>query len=387
LPSDAPLVLYVITRLCAGGASFAVRELARHISDTYRVHIVCGPDVGQEASIYEAVAAEHRVTLLPTLRRAVRPFDDLRAARGLRRIYRELAPAIIHTHSSKAGVVGRFAARGGDSAVVHTVHGWGHTPDDSPPRRAAFVAAERRVVRYTDALVAVSEDVRDEGLRMRIGARHHYHLIPAPVDLTPRGTPFAASRSPARRLLGIPGDSTVVGWVGRFMPQKDPETLVAVALELLGRHPDLHFVFIGGGPHQDEAEARIAGAGFAPRAHFTGFRPDVRSLYPAFDALVHTSRWEGQPLVIQEALAERIPVVTARVAGTRELLGTGDVGYEVDVGDVRAFVERLEQVLGDERLRAPLAVEDVQRIAANNGRDVSVERHLALYQSLLNGAD
>jgi len=376
-----PRLVHVITRFCVGGAQLSVFDMCRDLREDFDIHMVCGPDVGDEGSIYEEVAAEFPTTLLPVLRRAVRPREDVRAARALRRLYERLRPAIVHTHSSKAGVLGRLAARDSGAGVVHTVHGWGHTPADSRARRTAFVTSERLAARWCHRLVAVSRDTRDEGLRLGIGSPDQYEVIPEYVDYSPADPDFTGTRRRAREALGLPPDATVVGWVGRFMPQKDPGTLADAAGRLLEARPELHVCFVGDGPDRGEVESRLDGRD--GRVHFAGFRKDIRPLYAAFDVLLHTSRWEGQPRVPQEAIAERVPVVTARVAGTRDLIGSGPVGFEVEPGDAEAFARRAGQVLDDPALRAPLSEEAVGAVAAANGRELALARHRELYATLL----
>jgi glycosyltransferase involved in cell wall biosynthesis len=378
-----PVVVHVITRLCIGGAQLTVLRLCRDLKRDYDVRVVCGPDVGQEGSIFDAVAREVPTTLLPVLRRSIRPLDDVRALVALRSFYRRTRPAIVHTHSSKAGFIGRLAARGSGARVVHTIHGWGHTPLDPPARRTAFVAAERIAARYSDALLAVSADVRDEGLRRGIGHRGQYRIVPESVDYSPSNRDFAAARDRARRALRLDPERPVVGWVGRFMPQKDPETLGQAMATVLTVESSAQAVFIGDGPDRAQVEGFLRQSGLSERATFAGFRSDVRSLYPAFDVLLHTSRWEGQPRVVQEAIAERVPVVTARAPGTRDLLSTGDVGIEVPPGDVHGLVAALRAILDDESRRAPLAADAVRAVARRNGHEIAVEEHLRLYSELI----
>jgi glycosyltransferase involved in cell wall biosynthesis len=380
-----PLLVHVITRFCIGGAQLHVLNIGRELSDEYRFHMVCGPDVGQEGSIYEEVAAEFDTTLMPILRRPIRPLEDVRALGALRRLFDGLQPAIVHTHSSKAGILGRRAAQGVGAGVVHTVHGWGHTPDDSALKRRSFIAAERMAASWCDRLVAVSSDTRDEGLSHGIGRPDQYAVIPAYVDYGPSNPDPARARADARASLSLPADAEVVGWVGRFMPQKDPSTLALAVVDLLRRRPDALVCFIGDGPLRDEVEAELGAAGLLERARFAGFRSDVRSLYPAFDVLLHTSRWEGQPRVIQEAVAERVPVVTARVAGTRDVFAAGAVGFEVEPGDAQAFASRAEEALAGSGPRYPLPARDVAAVARANGGERAVQLHRELYADLLAG--
>ncbi len=301
----------------------------------------------------------------------------------LRDLYRSTRPDILHTHSSKAGIVGRFAARGMPFAVVHSVHGWGHTPADHMLKRTGFVVAERFAARHTDTLIAVSQDVRDEGIRLGIGDPKKYAVVPEYVDYAPVEADFQAARGRARRVLRLPAEAPVIGWVGRFMPQKDPATLATAAVRLLRDDARRHMTFIGDGPARAAVEQELGRAGISNRAHFVGFRDDVRTLYSAFDVLLHTSLWEGQPRVVQEAIAERVPVVAARVAGTRDLFGSGGVGFEVEPGDAAAFAAQADLVLRTPDLRAPLPADAIAAVAQRNGSEACLAGHLEIYERVL----
>jgi glycosyltransferase involved in cell wall biosynthesis len=234
----------------------------------------------------------------------------------------------------------------------------------------------------TDALVAVSEDVREEGLRLRIGTRDQYRVIPAYVDYHPSADDFTAARRRARERLEVSPDDAVIGWVGRFVPQKDPDTLAHALRRILLHRQDDHTraVLVGDGPLRDRVQRQLAPLG--SRALFTGRLANVRELYPAFDVLVHVSRWEGQPMVVEEAIAERIPVVATRVSGIEDLVRDG-VGYVVGPGSVRGLADRALEVLAGSELRAPLSTEAVGQVAEGHDRAVTIAEHVRLYEELL----
>jgi glycosyltransferase involved in cell wall biosynthesis len=381
--SARPRVILVITRLIVGGAQLTVRGLCDDLSERFDMHVVCGPDTGSEGSLLEEVRKVAPVTVLPDLRRDIHPLQDLTVVRSLKATYERLRPDIVHTHSSKAGILGRLAARG-FRPVVHTVHGWGHTPLDPAWRRHTFIALERLVASRTDALVAVSEDVRDEGLRLRIGTPEQYRLIPAYVDYRPSAQDFTAARRRARDRLGLSEDEVVIGWIGRFVLQKDPDTLARALRRTLDRHNrGTRAVLVGDGPLRERVRRELAPLG--DRVLFTGRLANVRELYAAFDVLVHLSRWEGQPMVVQEAIAERVPVVATRASGVEDLVRDG-VGYVVEPGDAGALMERTLAVLASGELRAPLPPEVVAPVAERHDRVVTIAKHIRLYEELLEAA-
>jgi glycosyltransferase involved in cell wall biosynthesis len=380
-----PLVVQVITRLIVGGAQLSVLELCRGLREEFDLRVICGPDQGAEGSLRDVMAEVAPVTVIPTLRRDIRPAHDLAALATLKRLLRSSGAAVVHTHSSKAGILGRLAAAR-DTRVVHTIHGWGHTPDDPSWMSGLFVNLERMAARHSDALVAVSADVRDEGVRHDIGTESTYRVIPELVDFSAVAGEFESARREARRRLGIGDDEEVVGWVGRFVPQKDPETLLGVLERVLAARPQARAVLVGDGPLRLEVESQVARQGNARRVIFTGVRDDARMLYPAFDVLVHVSRWEGQPLVVQEAIAERVPVVATDAEGVRDLVLEGLTGFVAEPGDIHAVAEATSDFLNGSKLRAPLAESAVEEVARRNGREIAIARHLELYRELLAGA-
>jgi glycosyltransferase involved in cell wall biosynthesis len=380
-----PRVVQVITRLIVGGAQLSVLELCRGLREDFDVRVICGPDHGAEGSLRDAVSQVAPVTVVPTLRRDVRPPHDLAALLTLRRLLRDGDAAIVHTHSSKTGILGRLAASP-QTKVVRTVHGWEHTPDNPGWMGRAFISLEQRAARHSDALVAVSSDVRDEGLRHGIGDAAKYRVIPELVDFKPAAREFSSARQEARRRLGVTDDEEVIGWIGRFVAQKDPETLLGVVQRLLAERPAARIVFVGDGPLRVDVESEVARQGNARRTIFTGVRGDARQLYAAFDVVLHVSRWEGQPLVVQEAIAERVPVVATDTEGVRDLVVDGVTGYVVDPGDIHAATVAITRILDGSAVKAPLAESVVDGVARRNGRDIALERHLELYQELLGAA-
>lgn len=383
-PTGRPRVLHVITRLIVGGAQFTTIRLCEHLADEYDTLLATGPQTGVEGSLHDLARATSPVRVVPSLRRELHLRHDGRAVRELRRLIEELDPAIVHTHSSKAGIIGRAATLGSRVRLVHTVHGWGHTPEDAFGRRVLLVGLERLAARRTDALIAVSQDVMTEGLRQRIGSPELYHVISEMVDLCPRQADFAASRRQARELLGISQRQPVIGWVGRFAEQKDPRTLTAALSTVLRARGDARAVLVGDGTLRASVE-RTLDPVIASRVTFTGVRHDARELYAAFDVLMHPTLWEGQPHVIQEALAERVPVVSAAVNGTHALVKEGMNGYLVPPADSEALAARTLEVLRGDGPHAPLGGDATAHLATFGGQARSLKSHRELYASLLNG--
>ena len=386
MSATRPRIVQVITRLIVGGAQLSVVALCEELSDEFDLRIVCGPQTGAEGSLRNRAAASAPLTVVESLRRELSPRWDPVAVPALRRTLRGLDGEIVHTHSSKAGIVGRFAAAPLPARVVHTVHGWGHTPSDSFRRRSMFIALERSAARRCDALVAVSADNRDEGLELGIGRPGIYRIIPELVRLDPIDPDFNRARARARLELGIAEGVELIGWVGRFVEQKDPRTLAGVLAALLQKRAAAQAVLIGDGPSRAEVQARLDEAGVGHRAKLMGVVHEARRLMPAFDVVIHPSRWEGQPRVVQEALAERIPVVAARASGVGELIAEGATGFVVAPRAVEEMIAATSRILDTPTLRAPLSEQALADLKASHGSAVAVARHRELYRELSGGS-
>jgi glycosyltransferase involved in cell wall biosynthesis len=390
-------VLQVITELVVGGATLTMLDFAEDLSSEHELHLAHGRLVDPENAA--AVRARERFATheLPQLVRPLSAREDGAAVREFRTLVSALRPDVIHTHSSKAGFVGRIGAlTGGVSALqaaatgvgrqthpilLHTIHGWGHTPIDGDVHRNALILVERLAARGTDRLIAVSEEVRAEGLALRIGRPGQYTVIGAPVDMRPTDPDFRRGRAAARARLDLPVDADVVGWVGRFSPQKDPRTLAEVVSKLLSERPNVYAVLVGDGPDRETVGGRLAAEISARRVLIPGRRDDVRALYPAFDVVVHPSLWEGHPRVVREALAERVPVVCARVSGTQVIGEDERLGAWVEPSDITAFVAELSRILDSGDLRAPIDEEAL--VSVREGADEPYLLMRELYRSVL----
>jgi glycosyltransferase involved in cell wall biosynthesis len=371
-------VLQVVTELVVGGASLTMLDFAEDLAGEYELVIAHGRLEDPANVAVRRARARFPTYELPSLGRPIEGRADLQAARSFVALCRHVRPDLIHTHSSKAGLIGRLAPPPGAPPRLHTVHGWGHTPLDPPTRHRMLVAAERLAARRTTKLIAVSDEVRDEGLAVGIGRPAQYAVIGAPVDMRPHASyfDFDSARAEARARLRMPQDAEVIGWVGRFSPQKDPDALGAVIAELLATRPNAYAVLVGEGPERQVVEARLAAEIAARRVLLTGLREDARALYPAFDVLLHTSRWEGHPRAIREALAERVPVVTARVGGTGVIAADPRLGTVVEPGDRAAYGAALAMVLDARERRAPIGTQALLTLRRSADQPYGLMREL-----------
>lgn len=349
-------VLHVITRMIVGGAQENTLFTVSLLDKThFNIDLVCGPQTGSEGSlIEEAQAQQISLTILPNLLRQVSPIHDLIALFQLTQLCRRRRYGIVHTHSSKAGILGRLAARlAGVPHSVHTVHGWSFHEYMPPIVRQGYILLERWMAAYSDTLIVVAEKDRLKGLQAGIGRPEQYHLIRSaiPVDAF---DPARIDRQSVRRALGIPTNAVVIGNVGRFSAQKNPLEWVRVAGRVARERPDVIFLLVGDGPLRAEVETLLIEEGIADRAILTGLRRDIPQMMAAMDIFLLTSLWEGLPRVIPQAMAMGVPLVASRADGTAEAIQDGVNGYLFNPGDEEGMAQACISLVDHPQVRADL---------------------------------
>jgi len=292
----------------------------------------------------------------------------------------------VHTHCAKGGAIGRIAAsRAGVTRIVHTYHGFPFHEFQSPVRRSAYVAAERRLGRLTDVGLCTGTGVAVEAVRRRLIAPDRVRTIGVTVGRPGHATPAAtdpAARARARRALGITS-GRIVGAVGRLTYQKAPEDFVA-AIGALGR-PDVTGVWLGGGELAASVAALAARAG--RRVVFAGDRPDVADLLPAFDVFALPSRYEGLPTAIAEAMACGVPVAATAVNAVPDLVEPGVTGLLVPPGQPDQLAGAVGYLLDNGADAAAMAAAARARIGARYGEDALAHALMAAYRPGKPGRD
>ncbi len=379
-----PRILHIITRLGAGGSARHVIEVSSRLREEFDVHIAAGVEDEGEGSLRpEAAAAGIPVSPLPSLRRRGSLLSDRRALRELVDRVRSLEPSLVHTHQSKAGVLGRMAARkAGVRRTVHTFHSPLERLGQDGLLRRANVTAEQRLARDTDRLVAVSPSLRDELVRQEVVAADRIEVILPLVD--PRRLFEARQPGALKKRLGLPLDVPLVGLVGRLAPPKDPETFMKVFATVAASVPEVRAVVVGDGPDRSNLEADAVRRGLRPRITFTGWAADVSDVYPDLDLLVLTSRYEGFGLSALEAMAAGRPVVATRVTGIVDLVGDGRTGLLAPAGDAAALAGAVILLLRDPAFRSRLGAAAREEAARRFSSEDACPRIEALYRRLLN---
>lgn len=370
-------VVRVITRLNIGGPARQALLLTKHLRDEFPTTLLAGHAGPAEGELRDPDVPVQVVPL-------VRPLDagsDARAMRAVRRVLRDQRPALVHTHMAKAGTVGRVAARsigGARPRTVHTFHGHVLEGYFSPVVERAFIGIERVLARVTDRLIAVSPEVKDELLALGIGRPSQYEVVPLGLDLS--GFLRIAGPSGALRgRLGLAADVPLVGIVGRLVRVKAVEVLLDAVREL----PGVHLAVVGDGDERAALEARARQLDIAGRVHFTGWSPDVPATVSDLDVVALSSRNEGTPVALIEALAARRPVVATRVGGVEHVVVPDRTGLVVPPNDPAALAGAIRTLLGDPGLAGRLAAAGRDRVARRFSADRLVEDMRALYRELL----
>lgn len=343
----------VIARMNVGGPAVQVSGLMRHLpEDEFDQQLLTGWCADDEADYLHTQAPDIQATRVDGLGRAIRPGDDARALAVLVRRIRAFRPHIVHTHTAKAGILGRAATRlaGTGSATVHTFHGHLLHGYFSPAKTRAVIALEAALARGTDRLVAVGPQVRDDLLAAGVGQAEQFAIIPPGLELPP-----ALSREQARHEMGIPGDAPVISFIGRLAPIKRPDRFVETVRLIHEARPDVHFLVAGDG---SEA-AVVQEAALKLPITFLGWRDDPQNVLAASDALMLTSDNEGTPLSLIQAALMGLPVVATRVGSVPDVVQDGVTGWTTDTTPESLASACLELVSnpGDARLRGSKAQE------------------------------
>jgi glycosyltransferase involved in cell wall biosynthesis len=340
-----------------GGPALHVAYLSAGLAERgYETTLVAGTLArGEESMAHVAEQLDVPVVTLPELSREIAPLQDLRAALELRRLIRELRPHILHTHTATAGAIGRVAAMLAGAArppiVVHTFHGHVLRGYFGPVRSMFFRLLERRLARASTALVAVSPEVRDDLLALGVAPRERFTVIRLGIELEQRVQAGGDGRMEVRRLMGIPPERFVVGWIGRMTGVKRLDDVLLAFKRLCEHEVDACLCLVGDGPDREQVERQAHRLGIMRRSLFLGYQEDVAGYYAAFDAFVLPSGNEGTPVTTIEALAGGRPVVATRVGGLPDVVRDGQDGFLVDAGAVDDLADRLARLASDPDLR------------------------------------
>ena len=340
-------VLRLFSRLNIGGPSLHVILLSEGLAARgYETRLVVGEESPREGNFLDLAAAKGvRVEKLAALGREIRPASDVAVIWRLVRLIRSFQPQIVHTHTAKAGFVGRVAAwLAGVPVVVHTFHGHVLHGYFGPAKTALIRLLERGASRISDALVAVSDRVKRDLVTHGIAPAERIRVIPLGLDLAPLGR--SLPRGALRAEVSVADAAPFVGLVGRLVPIKDVPTFLHAAARVAEHRPDIRFAVVGDGEERPRVEAAIERLGLRECVTLFGWKRDMRDVLGDLDVVVNCSLNEGTPVALIEALAAGRPVVATRVGGTPDLLAGGAHGLLVPPRDPDALAAAILEVLG-----------------------------------------
>jgi glycosyltransferase involved in cell wall biosynthesis len=351
--------------MIVGGAQENTLLTARgHVERGHRVVLVTGPSPGPEGALLAAESVPGlEVVEIPALVRSVRPWQDLRAYRELKRVFLRERFDVVHTHSSKAGILARVAARhAGVPLVVHTVHGQAFHPYQSRWVNAAYILAERWAARHCDRILAVAQAMVDQCVAARVAPASLYRVVYSGMNMDP----FLTARPDPglRRQLGIPAGAPVVGKIARLFELKGHSYLLEAAPQIAAAVPEVRFLLVGDGVLREQIAARADELGLADRFIFAGLVPpaEVCRYTALMDVLVHLSLREGLPRTVVQALATGVPAVGFDLDGTPEVIRDGVTGRICPAGDTQAVASTVIGLLQDGEARQRLGAAGRERV-------------------------
>jgi len=381
-------VIHIITRLILGGAQentvLCCEDLRQRFGDD--VLLVAGPPLGPEGSLLErARNAGIPIEIVPALRREIHPWRDALAYFALRRIIRRFQPDVVHTHSAKAGILGRIAAwRLGVPAVIHTVHGAPFHPYQIAPARWFSIICERYAARRCHALIGVADAMIQLIIDAGVTDRDKCATIYSGMEIEP----FLRAderRAAIRRELGYSDEHCVIGKIARLFHLKGHRDVIAMARRLIPRNPQIRFLWVGDGILRSDLEREIAEAGLTSYFRLTGLvdPSHLPDLVGAMDILVHTSLREGLARVLPQALLAGKPVVSYDVDGAREVCLDHQTGFLVPPRDLEALTLAVQRLIDSPELRRQLGRAGQGRCSQMFSHHAMTEQIRALYCRVL----
>lgn len=387
-------VLHIITRMIVGGAQentrFNCLDLVTEYGDD--VTLITGPSLGAEGSLLDQTytqdpnhATKLKVIEETSLIRAIHPWKDQRAYRQLRTRIRSLSPDVVHTHSAKAGMLGRAAAWNENvPCVVHTVHGAPFHPYQNGLARRFFQACERWAAKRCHHMISVADAMTELMVEARVAERAKFTTIYSGMDVEPF-LRASSLREQTRQELGLKPEHIVFGKIARLFHLKGHEYLLAAAKDVVSKAPNARFLLVGDGILRDEIVRSIASMGLQEHFVFTGLVPPSRipALVGAMDALVHTSLREGLARAIPQALIAGRPVISYDVDGAREVVINEETGFLIPPKSVGPLAVAIRRLAMDAQLRKRLGSEGQCRFTEKFRHQNMTQEIRALYQRIL----
>jgi glycosyltransferase involved in cell wall biosynthesis len=371
-------IAHIITKLELGGAQKTTLSLLRHIDkERYEVYLITSSAgyLRQEACL----VPELKVFFTDTLVRGINIFNDIISFFKIARYIRQQGISIVHTHSSKAGIIGRWAAWcAGVRLIFHTIHGWPFYIETGPIAKITYKISEKLTSHITTKLIVVSDADLKSGIKYVNKEKEKYIKIPYGIE----SANFDLQSMPAKSCNAIR-----VGFIACYKPQKSPFDFIKVAKLVIDKNKNIDFISAGDGVLKRPVMKEASRLGLDAKIIFLGWQDDIARVLRGIDILLLTSRWEGLPVVILEALASGIPVVATDAGGVSELVISGVNGFVEEKGACEKLANDILLLAGHEGMRTRFSRQAKKRF--NNEFDI---RHMAnriqnLYQKMEGGQE
>lgn len=381
-------IAHVITRMIVGGAQentllSCLGLIRRHGDD---VLLITGPETGPEGDLLSrGRGGELPIEVIPKLRRAIHPLDDLAAYKAVKKAIQDFRPDVVHTHSAKGGFLGRLAAHALQvPAIVHTVHGAPFHPFQGVAARTLFRWCETLAARRCHALVSVADAMTDQLVAAGVAPREMFTTVYSGMDVEPY-LRADDHRQEARRALGYEEEHVVIGKVARLFHLKGHEYLVRAASSVVARCPQARFLLVGDGILRAELEAQIEAADLTDYFHFVGLvdPEEVPRLLGAVDVLVHCSLREGLARTLPQALIAGKPAVSYDVDGAREVVISDETGYLLPAKSVEPLAAALCSLVDSAEKRQQFGAQGQQRFTERFRHETMTDELRQLYERVL----
>ncbi|MCX5777538.1 MAG: glycosyltransferase family 4 protein [Candidatus Firestonebacteria bacterium] len=373
-------VLHLITKLELGGAQQnTLYTVKKHNREKYNVFLIAGAEglLVEDAGRIENV----KTCFIPELKHELSPFYDLKCLFLLRNIFKKEKIDIVHTHSSKAGILGRFAAKIAQvPVIIHTVHGFSFNDFQNILKKKLYIFLERIAAKITQKLVVVTKRDQEKGLKAGVGKKGQYVVIKSGFDLAEFS--ILKDLSLIRKEFNISGETKTVGMVACLKAQKNPAAFVKMSALVKLRHPGVKYFIVGDGEKRAEVEKLIDEYNLTNDIILTGWRKDVAGFIQLFDVVVLTSLWEGLPRVLPQAMCAKKPIVATAVDGSKEAVIDGVNGYLAPPLDYGAMAARVSELLSSEGLRKKMG-ENGFLMAGEWDQDKMVKAIEEVYEEIL----
>jgi len=378
-------VAHIITRLIVGGAQENAIMLVDHLrrTDKYDLTLISGPGLGPEGNLYDEIKKRKiKFKLVPELRREISPVLDLISLVKLYSYLKNKKFDIVHTHSSKAGIFGRIAAKlTRVPLILHCVQGWEFHEYTNKFTANFYITLENFISRFTDYLLPVSKQTMTAGLEAGIGSYNKYKIIHNFIELEKYDTGSASQQ--VKKELNIAKDVPIIGTIMRLVQQKNPLDIIKIAGKVKMNYPNIKFVVIGDGPLLPGLNNLIQKKGLNHNITLTGIKRNIPELLKTMDIFILSSLWEGLPLVFLQAMASGKPIIAYNVGGTGEAVNNEESGYLVKPGDTDTMAKRIDELIKDKARRIEMGKKGRKNLEQKFSKQKQIQKITEIYDTLV----